>query len=200
MKAKILCALDVKRALSAGEKVSLSDGNGLRLLEHIKELRKRGKIHGTGKNCLVTLGRAPEMSLAEARGRAEDARAIAFAGQNPTAVWKARREAEQAAEEAYENVALKWFREKKSRLTERTRQGILGRLNNHILPVIGNRPFVALARRDFVSLVRGLAGHGQFEQAGWATSLSRSTRTGRTSGFLITSGLCASPLPCRTGA
>ena len=30
MKAKILCALDVKRALSAGEKVSLSDcGSGL---------------------------------------------------------------------------------------------------------------------------------------------------------------------------
>ena len=168
MKAKILCALDVKRALSAGEKISLSDGNGLRL--RVDGAGRGawlfyGKIHGTGKNCLVTLGRAPEMSLAEARGRAEDARAIAFAGQNPTAVWKARREAEQAAEETYGNVALKWFREKKSRLTERTRQGILGRLNNHILPAIGNKPFVSLARRDFVSLVRGLAGHGQFEQA-----------------------------------
>ena len=71
MKAKILCALDVKRALSAGEKISLSDGNGLRL--RVDGAGRGawlfyGKIHGTGKNCLVTLGRAPEMSLAEARG------------------------------------------------------------------------------------------------------------------------------------
>ncbi|MDD6181600.1 MAG: integrase arm-type DNA-binding domain-containing protein [Desulfovibrionaceae bacterium] len=122
-----------------------------------------------GKPDTMTLGTYPAVGLAEARKRRdEEARRLA-AGINPKAAQREAEETARAQAEAERNtfavVCSEWFKVKHASSVERTRITTLGRIEKHILPAIGDRPFSSLTTADLIAIIRPIENAGHLVQA-----------------------------------
>jgi hypothetical protein len=116
----------LKRATEAGATIKVNDGDGLRL-----DCQPSGagwwrlRYRFAGREGMLSLGVYPEVALALARARRDDARKLIAAGTNPAAARKAEkaeraRQAEAAEVEAaglppegsFEAVAREWLQVK----------------------------------------------------------------------------------------
>jgi integrase len=105
-----LTALAVERAHRSGEPVLLSDGDGLYLRKQTRDgaswtLRYRF----AGREHWLTLGHYPDMSLAEARIEARQARVLLDKQQDPLSVRRAA-EAEQRQRGSFRELCEEWYR------------------------------------------------------------------------------------------
>ena len=108
------------------------------------------------KQKVLTLGRYPEVSLADARKKCLAAREVLANGRDPGAVKKSKKEAALLAEKkqalTFEAVAEQWLEKQYAAsppVTAKKIQWHLGILYQHI----GNRPFSSLERRDIVEAI-----------------------------------------------
>jgi len=105
-----LTALAAERAHRSGEPVLLSDGDGLYLRKQTRDgaswtLRYRF----AGREHWLTLGHYPDMSLADARIEARQARVLLDKQQDPFSVRRAA-EAEQRQRGSFRELCEEWFR------------------------------------------------------------------------------------------
>ncbi len=120
-----------------------------------------------GKEKLLSLGSYPEISLADARSRRDQARKLLAHGIDP-AKEKQRQKEERVEQIAntVELVAKEWLRRQKGVLAHKTIDMIQRRLANDVYPVIGSTPIADLVAREILEKVlRPIEDRGTLETA-----------------------------------
>ena len=147
--------------------VKLADGAGLYLLLNPNGSRYwRMKYRFAGKEKLLSLGVYPEVTLATARQRREDARRLLSEGIDPGA---AKQEAKRAiavdAAGSFEHVAREWIGKQGNRWTADHAQSVLVSLEREIFPHLGGRPINAITAGELLAVMRGIEARGIHETA-----------------------------------
>lgn len=135
--------------LASGKKEQyIKDGSTTNLFILLRETSKtfifKYKIDGS-KIKSITIGKYPSISLAEARQRANEFKALLAKGIDP-------RNYTNEHELTFQDIANKWLQDKaKQKLTNY--KDIQGRLNNHILPKIGDIKIKDLKRDKLINCI-----------------------------------------------
>lgn len=114
-----------------------------------------------GKEELATLGKYETMSLEEARKARMAARELVTEGTSPTAHQKVQKEKAIAEAHAaqietasiFQNVAQRFFAVAYSRAKAKTRTANWSRLENHVLPIIGDWSIAQIERKEIVEVI-----------------------------------------------
>jgi hypothetical protein len=112
----------------------------------------RLKYRIDGKEKLLAIGSYPELSLAQARERAKDARKLLSDGVDPSQHKKAIKEAiKRLNASTFESIAHEWLELKKRAPSYGSK--LTGRLANHVFPHIGTRPIAEISKADMMALL-----------------------------------------------
>ena len=145
----------------------IADGEGLFLLIMPSGSKYwRLKYFFAGKEKLLALGVYPEIGLADARERRAQARKVLAAGNDPGEVKiEAKRLTISRNANAFEAVAREWFEKRKHEWAPSTADTILGRLEKHVLPKLGQRPIADITAPEVLAMLRVVEGRGALETA-----------------------------------
>lgn len=164
-----LTELEIKKAKSETKAYKLTDGGGLFLLVHTnggKYWRLRYRVGGKEK--LLAIGVYPDVTLAEARERREQARKLLANGADPSAVKQEAKQASNktlqvACENSFATLAVEYHKVKSPMWTPGHAKQWLGNLGKYALPAIGNRPIAEIEPMELVGIMRTIEEHGTFE-------------------------------------
>ena len=113
-----------------------------------------------GKSRELTIGKFPAISLKYARQERDRINSLIAQGLDPA---KEAEKLKKAAKQdclsntlTFRDVALEWYNVKTTSNSDKTRQGIMGRLNNHILPFIGEKSIKSVSFADLKVIIRRL--------------------------------------------
>ncbi len=139
------------------EKVyKLGDSGGLFLLikpSGAKHWRLKYYLHK--KERLLALGAYPQISLADARKKRDEARALLEQGIDPVMEKKKKAQlAHTSANDTFEAVAREWYDNRKSRWSERYAIGVRNRLEADIFPQLGVYPISEIEPPMILAAVR----------------------------------------------
>ncbi|HEX2552501.1 MAG TPA: integrase arm-type DNA-binding domain-containing protein [Microvirga sp.] len=136
----------VRQAKPGSKPYKLADGNGLFLLINPNDTRYwRLKYRLAGKEKLYAVGVYPEISLAEAREKALNARRLIREGQDPVAERKRLRAATVASSaETFQSVAEEWITSRAGVWSATYREAIQSALAANLYPQIGAHPIRAI--------------------------------------------------------
>ena len=141
----------------------LTDGGGMYLLVTPKGQKWwRFDYRISGRRKTVGLGVYPVVSLKLARERRREARELVAKGQDPSDARKA-----QKAERVYTLavVAAEWLAEMQPNWVPKHYVKVLGRLEQHVLPWLGQRPLTEIQAADIEPLLSRLQARGTLESA-----------------------------------
>lgn len=145
----------------------LSDGRGM-YLEVAPSGGKwwRFKYRLDGREKRISLGVYPDVGIAEARERREEARKFVAAGVDPG---HQRRAEKAAAEDDPENtfaaVAREWFNLFSTKWVKTHSTKVQGRLENDLIPWLGGRSIRALTGPEVLTVLRKIVSRGADETA-----------------------------------
>lgn len=149
---------------TAGEKYA--DGHGLYLLVKAAGKYWRMDYRHLNKRKTLALGVYPEVSLAKARQRREQARELLADGIDPS---QNKREEKQTRIEAaaftFEAVAREWLQKTEANRATSTQEKITTWLVQHVFPYLGNTPISAIGPRDVLLTVQKIEARGAIESA-----------------------------------
>lgn len=155
----------VRTIKSAEKPLILFDGGGLFLLV----TPTGGKLWNfkyrfAGKEKKLSLGLYPDVPLAEARHRRDQARTL-LANGVPSDTKKAQKAAGTEKKETFEAIAREWHA--KFTPTWATRHGdkIIRRLELYVFPWLGNRPIKSITPPELLSVLRRIEAKGTLETA-----------------------------------
>jgi integrase len=158
---------EIRRSKPADRPYKLSDSGGLHLLitpAGGKLWRWKYRFAGTEK--LMTFGRYPEIALADARERRDEARKLLAKGTDPMAERKAEKTAViVATEHAFEKIAERWLEHWKGNKSARHAATTRNRLRGNVYPVLGNRPIAEIEPMELVRLATGIEARGASDMA-----------------------------------
>lgn len=158
-----LTTVKIHNARATEKPLKLFDGKGLFLLVTPTGGKWwRFKYRFGGKEKLLSLGIYPEVGLKEARSDRDDARALLRQGIDPGAKRKAEK-ITQTGEGSFNAVAREWL--PKQNWTPGHRRTVEMRLNNYILPWLGNQPVNEISAPDVLALLRRLESRDIIETA-----------------------------------
>jgi integrase len=158
----------------------LSDGDGLRLdVQPNRVGCWRLRYRFAGKEGMLSPGTYPDVPLALARQRRDEARSLIAAGTDPSAhrkEAKRERDVRGAAEQAiadgepvagsFESIAREWWGVMHSaKVSEGHAERTLIRLQNDVFPFIGARPIAEIEAPDLLAVLRKIEARGAIETA-----------------------------------
>jgi integrase len=162
-----LTDLAIRKAKPTDKPIRISDGKGMYL-----EVSPSGgklwrlKYRYDGKEKRLSFGTYPEVSLADARERREEARRILANGADPGEVRKAQKaEKVERAASSFEIVAREWFEARKKTWAPSHSGRLLKRLENDVFPWVGSKPISDIAAPEVLSVVRRIEGRGTLDTA-----------------------------------
>jgi integrase len=162
----LLSDAKIRRAKASEKPVKLFDGQGLFLLVTPQGGRYwRFKYRVEGKERLLALGTYPEISLAVARQRRDEARRQVAQGIDPGAARKAEKHATAAETETFEAIAREWYARFLSNWTTGHAVTIMSRLERDIFPWIGKRPIAEIKAPELLTVLRRVESRGALESA-----------------------------------
>ena len=141
------------RKARPGEKpITLADEKGLFLLIAPTGGKLwRFRYRHAGKQKLLAVGVYPEVSLAQARERRDEARRLLAQGVDPSATKKeAKHEKAAQSENSFEALARDWHRMKSAAWTKSTASKALVHLETYLFPDLGHRPINAIQPRELL--------------------------------------------------
>lgn len=164
-----LTDIQVRTAKPRETDYKLSDGFGLHLLVTSSGGKLwRMQYRFADKQKLLAFGTYPEISLADARQRREDARKLLANEVDPGEVKKAQKAAqgEQAAN-TFEVIARQWHAEytKEKKITQEHTINILNRLEKDVFPWIGTKPITEITAPEIQSILDRVKSRGVIETA-----------------------------------
>jgi integrase len=152
----------LKNAKPADKPYKIAAGKGLHVLVKptgTKLFRFKYRLHGKEK--LLSLGSYPEMSLAEAQERCDDARKQVREGQDPAALKKLDKlKRKVAAATTLEDVAREWMAEKAKRQKPHHNKAELRRLEIDVFPAVGKRPLGEIQPLEVLAVLRKIEDRG----------------------------------------
>ena len=105
----------------------------------------------------MTLGRYPEISLADARDRRDEARKLLANGTDPMAERKAEKTAAiVATEHTFEKVAQRWLEHWRGNKSARHAETTKNRLERNVYPTLGSRPVADIEPMELVKLATSI--------------------------------------------
>ena len=152
----------VRHAKSADTPRKLSDERGLYLL-----ITKAGKYwrfdyRYDSKRRTLALGVYPDVTLAQARERRDQARALLANNLDPSAIKKARKI---AAEDSFEAVAREWFAKFSPGWVPHHADRIIRRLEREVFPWLGSRPIAEINAPELLAALRRIEARGALDTA-----------------------------------
>jgi len=157
----------IRNAKPADKPVRLFDGSGL-YLEVAPAGGKwwRFKYRFGSKEKRISLGVYPDVSLADARKRREQARQKLASGVDPGEARKAeKRTARLNAENSFEAIAREWHAKYLTTWSEGHGARLLRRLEVDAFPWIGDKPIADLTPPDVLDILRRVEKRGALETA-----------------------------------
>jgi len=132
----------IRRLKPKDKPYKISDGKGLFLLVTTTGSRWwRLKYRWAGKEKLLSLGIYPDVSLAMARARRDEARSLLAAGTDPSSARQSAKESDEArVRDTFQNVAEEWLGMKAKEWVSAHSQRNRRRLELHIFPWLGSSP------------------------------------------------------------
>ena len=156
-----LTAAAIQAAKPREKPYKLFDQGGLFLLVHSnggRYWRLKYRMHGREK--LLALGTFPEVSLAKARTRRDDARKLIADNTDPAVVKQADKA---AGSDTFKAVALEWLgKQKLAAITVEKAKWIFEQL---LFPEIGDRPIRQITAAELLKALRKPEERGQIETA-----------------------------------
>jgi len=142
----------IRKAKPAEKPFKLFDERGLfMLVTPTGGKHWRFKYRLNGKEKLISLGGYPDVSLADARDRRDDARKRVAAGVDPSVE---RRAARAAADDTFEVIAREWFEKFKPQWTEGHRRTVISRMEQNLFPFIGSAPIRNITAPEVLAALR----------------------------------------------
>ncbi|AIP21090.1 integrase [Burkholderia pseudomallei] len=152
----------IRNAKPADKPVRLFDGGGLYL-----EIAPSGgkwwrlKYRFGGKEKRYSLGVYPEVTLATARKKRDEAREKLAAGIDPGEAKKAEKRASLlAAANSFEVVARGWMNERKTTVEPAQHAKTLARMENDVFPWLGKRPIAEIDAPEILVVLKRVDGRG----------------------------------------
>ncbi|EBX6016665.1 DUF4102 domain-containing protein [Salmonella enterica subsp. enterica serovar Dortmund] len=179
-----LSDVKVRSAKPEAKAYKLTDGDGMVLLVHPNGSKYwRLRYRFGGKEKMLALGKYPEVSLADARSRRDEARKLLANGVDPSENKKAVKvELEQEAI-TFEVVARDWHASNQ-KWSESHSARVLKSLEDNLFSAIGKRNIAELKTRDLLVPIKAVESSGRLEVA--ARLQQRTTAIMR---FAVQSGL-----------
>lgn len=152
----------IRNAKPADKPVRLFDGGGLYL-----EIAPSGgkwwrlKYRFGGKEKRYSLGVYPDVTLATARKKRDEAREKLAAGIDPGEAKKAEKRASLlAAAHSFEVVARGWMNERKTTVEPAQHDKTLARMENDVFPWLGKRPIAEIDAPEILVVLKRVDGRG----------------------------------------
>lgn len=157
----------IRKAKANGKTQRLTDGLGLYLeITPTGSKLWRQKYRFGGKEKRLAHGSYPEVTLAQARVRRDEARRLLASGVDPSAHRKAEKLAgEERAANSFEVVAREWFAKFSQRWAKSHSDKILSRLENDLFPWLGGRPVAEIEAPELLRCLRRIEARGALETA-----------------------------------
>ncbi|MCP5357553.1 MAG: integrase arm-type DNA-binding domain-containing protein [Pseudomonadales bacterium] len=161
-----LSDLKVKTAKPTEKNYKLADEKGLHLLVKSAGGKYwRFKYRINGKEKLMALGVYPDTSLALARSKRDEARALLANGIDPMDNKHAVKAAHEAAiTNSFEIVANEWLK-KRGQKSEGNDQRLHKLLHKDLFPWLGNRPIDQITPKELLETLRRIEERGAIETA-----------------------------------
>lgn len=161
-----LTDVKVRTAKPQDKPYKLTDGGGLYLLVNTNGSRYwRMKYRVMGREKLLSIGVYPDISLAVARQKRDEARRALAQGNDPGAIKKAEKQAKKiAAENTFEAIAREWHKAKADRWSLRYRDEIIDTFEKDIFPYIGLRPIAEIKPLELLETLKRMEKRGALEK------------------------------------
>lgn len=161
-----LTDVKVRTAKPQDKPYKLTDGRGLYLLVNTNGSRYwRMKYRVMGREKLLSIGVYPDISLAVARQKRDEARRALAQGNDPGAIKKAEKQAKKiAAENTFEAIAREWHKAKADRWSLRYRDEIIDTFEKDIFPYIGLRPIAEIKPLELLETLKRMEKRGALEK------------------------------------
>jgi len=164
---KPLTNTEIKQAKPKDKDYPLSDGHGLQL--RVKSNGSKLWLFNyyrpyTKKRANLSLGRYPDVTLAQARVKTKEARELVAQDIDPQAH---KQEVNSKQQEAISNtfgvVANKWLLLKREQVKTETAEKAWSTLNKHVLPGLANIPVNQIKPKTILSILNPVAAKGSLE-------------------------------------
>jgi len=163
----MLTDIAVRQAKPREKPYKIFDARGLYLeVPPSGSKRWRLKYQFRGKSKLLSLGIYPDVGLAKARERRDEARRLLADGVDPSAARKAQKAAgEDRAANSFEALARQWFEQSKAAWVPGHSSKILRRLERDLFPWLGGMPVDEITAPDVLAALKRIAARGAVETA-----------------------------------
>lgn len=159
----MLTDVKARKAGATNKAYKLFDGGGLFLYVTPKGAKLwRMKYRYRGKEKLLSFGPYPEVSLAEARQKRDEARSMLRAGQDP-ALGLVR--TGEPSEASFEAVARQWWERTKVRWRPDHANRVWNSLKTEVFPVIGPLPIKIITPTQALDVIRRIEARGALDVA-----------------------------------
>ncbi|HAY0345354.1 TPA: tyrosine-type recombinase/integrase [Escherichia coli] len=160
----VLTDIKVRTAKPTDKQYKLTDGSGMHLLVHPNGSKYwRLQYRFDGKQKMLALGVYPDVSLADARTRRDDARNLLANNIDPGDKKKSDK-IEQEEARTFEQLAVEWHATNKKWSEEHSRR-VLKSLEDNLFPAIGKRNIADLKTRDLLAPIKAVELSGRLEVA-----------------------------------
>ncbi|WP_437891314.1 tyrosine-type recombinase/integrase [Phytobacter sp. V91] len=162
-----LNARQVETAKPKEKPYKMADGGGLYLLVKTNGSRYwRLKYRIDGKEKLLALGVYPDVSLADARAKRDEARKGIAGGIDPLEVKKEQKvEREAQVKNTFQEIALEWHSMKVKKWSAGYASDILEAFNKDVFPFIGQRPVADIKPLELLNVLKKMEDRGATEKA-----------------------------------
>lgn len=152
----------IRQAKPTAAPYKLADGgNGLYLLVNQTGKYWRWNYRHLGKQRTMTYGVYPDITLAQARDRHQNARRLLADGIDPNDQKKAdKRAAKLAANNSFEAIAQEWLVEYKQTVSASTYDHTKAWMVNDVFPWLGRRPIAEIDAPEILTVLRRIDGRG----------------------------------------
>lgn len=159
-----LSDVKVRTAKPEAKAYKLTDGDGMVLLVHPNGSKYwRLRYRFDGKEKMLALGIYPEVTLADARARRDEARKQLANGIDPSDKKKTDK-IEQAETRTFKEVAIEWHATNKKWSKDHSSR-VLKTLEDFLFPAIGKHNITELKTRDLLAPIKAVEKSGRLEVA-----------------------------------
>ena len=155
-----------KKAKPAAKPYKLTDDKGLCLLVNTAGKYWRMNYRFGGKQKTLALGVYPDVSLARAREKRDDARKQIADGIDPGELRKATKtQKAECAANSFEAIARQWYAKAYANKADSTREKTMTRLQQDVFPVIGAMPVSAIEPAHIRTVIERIEQRGALDIA-----------------------------------